>query len=69
MRQLVHEVGRQPQPEEMHQGQVQGHEEGVVGGIDHLMRQAAPEQAEVARLEPHLVAAHLVFESAAEHDS
>ena len=67
VRQLVHQLARESQPEEMHQRQMDGDEEGVVRRVDHLMRQAAPEEAELPRLQLHRVPAHPVFERAAEH--
>ena len=64
---LLQYVAWQLEPEEVHERQMDRHEERVRRGVDDLMRQSAPEEAELARLQLHRMPAHAVFESAAEH--
>ena len=68
MHELVGERRRQPQAEEVQQRQVDGDEEGILGGVDHLVRQAAPEQAQVAGIERDRVPVHAVLHGAAEDE-
>ena len=60
------DLGRQPQAEEVDQRQVDRDEEGVLGGVDHLVRQPAPEDAEIAGAELGDMALHPVGHGAAE---
>ena len=60
------DLGRQPQAEEVDQRQVDRDEEGVLGGVDHLVRHPAPEDAEIAGGELGDIALHPVGHRAAE---
>ena len=61
------DIGRQVQPEEMHQRQMRAGIDGVVGEIVHLVRQPAPEQAHLAGRKRDFMLGHAVMHAAA-HD-
>ncbi|MNL19687.1 hypothetical protein D3C87_1409010 [compost metagenome] len=59
------DIGRQAQPEEMHQRQMTARIDEIVGSIVETVRLPAPEQCKVTGCEPGLVASHMVMRPAA----